>query len=333
MRIAEINDIASVATEIGAGLRSLGHEVDFFSPRLVGARLPGSLKPVTAPVRALDWLDTIRRVRAGNYDLAHIHYAYLGNLGRLGRFPYILHCHGTDLRGQNAFTRPLVRSAVRGARHVFYATPDLRPYLSDLRPDAEFLPNPIDIETFAPARPPQAADGVLICCALTEIKGAGAILEACRLLAERRPAIRITAYAGGAYASQFEALPNVTLIARQPRWKLPALISQHAIVAGQMKLGTAGMAELEAMACARPVVTWFNAPDAYAEPPPFVPVSTGAEMAMAIEHLADDPAARDRAGDSGRGWIARHHSLGRIAARVETVARALVAGEPVPPPH
>ncbi len=87
MRIAEVNDIASVATEIAAGLRALGHEVDFFAPRLFGARLPTFVKPVTAPARALDWLDLIRRVRAGPYDLAHIHYAYLGNLGRQGRFP------------------------------------------------------------------------------------------------------------------------------------------------------------------------------------------------------------------------------------------------------
>jgi glycosyltransferase involved in cell wall biosynthesis len=332
MRIAEINDIASVATEIAAGLRALGHEVDFFAPRLFGARLPTPIKPVTAPARALDWLDIVRRVRAGNYDLAHIHYAYLGNLGRLGHFPYILHCHGTDLRGESAFTRPLVRSALRHASHVFYATPDLRPYLRDLRPDAEFLANPIDLERFAPSSAPSTASGVFICCGLTEIKGAETILDACSLLAERRPDIRFTAYAGGSYASSFEALPNVTLIARQPRWKLPALINQHAVVAGQMKLGTAGMAELEALACGRPVVTWFNAPDAYPEAPPFASVSSAEEMARGIELLVDNPAARDTAGSAGRIWVAKYHALDRIAARVETVARAVVAGEPVPAP-
>jgi len=284
-------------------------------------------------VRALDWLDIVRRVRAGNYDLAHIHYAYLGNLGRLGRFPYILHCHGTDLRGESAFTRPLIRSALRHASHVFYATPDLWPYLRDLRPDAEFLPNPIDLDRFAPASPSSAGTGVLICCALTEIKGGATILDACSVLAERRPDIHVTAYSGGSYAPRFEALPNVTLIAHQPRWKLPALINQHAVVAGQMKLGTAGMAELEAMACGRPVVTWFNEQDAYPKAPPFVSVSSAQEMAREIERLVDDPAARDAAGSAGRAWVANYHALDRIAARVEAVARAVVAGEPVPPPH
>ncbi|MBK7725343.1 MAG: hypothetical protein IPI33_08935 [Dehalococcoidia bacterium] len=87
MRIAEINDIASVASEIGAGLRARGHEVTLFHPRLVGASLHPQVKPITAPVRALDWMDLIRRIRAGNFELVHIHYAYLGNIGSLGGFP------------------------------------------------------------------------------------------------------------------------------------------------------------------------------------------------------------------------------------------------------
>lgn len=331
MRIAEINDIASVATEIAAGLRTLGHEVGFFQPRLFGARLPAPVKPVTAPLRALDWLDLARRVRRGRYDLAHIHYAYLGNVGRLGRIPYILHCHGSDVRDQTAWTRPLVRSALAHAGHVFYATPDLWPLLRDQRPDAEFLPNPIDLERFSPASPPSQQTGVLICCALTEVKGAGTILEACRMLAERRPDIHFTAYARGAFAPRFAALPNVTLVDPRPRWKLPELINRHALAAGQMKLGSAGMAELEAMACGRPVVTWFNEQAAYPEPPPFVSVSTAAQMASAIERLASAPAERDATGELGRAWVAKYHARDRIAARVEAVARAILAGEPVPP--
>ena len=119
MRIAEINDIASVASEIGAGLRMRGHEVTLFHPRLVGANLHPQVKPVTAPIRALDWMDLIRRIKRGHFDLVHIHYAYLGNVGALGGFPYILHCHGTDLRGATAVTRPLIKKALREARHVF----------------------------------------------------------------------------------------------------------------------------------------------------------------------------------------------------------------------
>src|SRR5689334_1902757 len=116
MRIVEVNDIASVATEISRGLRARGHDVTFIQPRLVGASLHPLVKPSVGPLRALDWAATVRRIRAGNYDVAHIHYAYLGNLGGLARMPYILHCHGTDLRGATVFTRPFIRNAIRDAR-------------------------------------------------------------------------------------------------------------------------------------------------------------------------------------------------------------------------
>ncbi|MCX7618001.1 glycosyltransferase family 4 protein [Tepidiforma sp.] len=330
MRIAEINDIASVATEIGAGLRARGHTVDYFYPRLVGAKLPPNIKPVTGPIRALDWLDLIRRIRAGRYDLVHIHYAYLGNIGALGGFPYILHCHGTDLRGGTPVTRPLIANAVRAARHVFYSTPDLAAWVLPLRPDAEFLPNPIDTSLFAPRTPASAHRAAWVACALTKVKGAERILRACRLLAERVPDLRIDAFGGGEYTEAFRALPNVTLYARHPRARLPQIIDEHGIVIGQARLGSAGMAELEAMACGRPVVTWFNERGGYSEPPPFFSAVDGDDIARIVERLANDPAVRDRAGAAGRAWVERHHGLGRIVDRVEAVAQAIIRGEPVP---
>lgn len=330
MRIAEVNDIASVASEIGQGLRERGHEVDLFEPRLFGARLHPYLKPATAPFRALDWLDLARRIRAGNYDLVHIHYAYLGNLGVLARLPFILHCHGTDLRGANRFTAPLIRNAMQRARHVFFATPDLESWATPLREDAEFLPNPIDTETFSPGSPSSAASGIFVYSALTDVKGAGKILEACRILSRERPEVRITAIAWGPYAAQFEELPNVRMIAKQPRWKLPATINEHAVVLGQTRLGIAGMAELEAMACGRPVVAWFNMGAAYTDAPPFFSPETPDGIARAAMDLLDNPAARDEVGERGRDWVIRHHRRDRIAARVEEVAQAIIAGEPVP---
>ena len=330
MRIAEINDIASVASEIGAGLRARGHEVTLFHPRLVGARLHPQIKPITAPIRAIDWMDLIRRIRAGHFELVHIHYAYLGNIGALGGFPYILHCHGTDLRGSTTVTRPLIRKALREAEHVFYSTPDLEPYVQRVRPDGEFLPNPIDTGQFREIVPARERSGVLICCGLTEVKGAGRLLKACRILAEQRPDIRITAIGGGEYTAAFHALPNVTVVTHQPRWKLPGLINQHGVVVGQVRLGSAGMAELEAMACARPVVTWFNELHAYPTVPPYVTAVDGVEVANAIQGLVDQPSLRENVGATGRAWVIENHSLGGVVDRVEAVAKAIIAGEPVP---
>jgi glycosyltransferase involved in cell wall biosynthesis len=325
MRICEINDIASVASDLTRELEARGHEVTLIRPRLVGGSLPWMIKPVVSPVRAYEWAQMIRQVHAGNFDLVHIHYAYLGMVGVLGKFPYILHCHGSDMREMAPYSKPMINRALAGAAHVYYATPDLAPYVLSRRPDAEFLPNPVDTEMFRPLRPARESRDVFICCALTDIKGASRILAACKRLAKERPESRITAIAGGEHTQAFRELPNVRLIPHQSRRNLPDIISKHGVVIGQVLLGVVGMAELEAMACGRPVIAWFNRDDVYEERPPFVRAVDGYDIAHAVMRLVDDADARQETGDAGRAWVSANHGLGRIAERVEQTALQLLA--------
>lgn len=320
MRIAEINDIASVASDLAKGLRARGHEVTVIQPRLVGGSLPWMVKPVVGPVRGVEWAQMIRQVHEGNFDAVHIHYAYLGMLGVLGKFPYILHCHGSDVREITPFTRPMIQRALRNADQVFYATPDLAAYVVGERPDAEFLPNPVDTELFRPLQPARDHNAVFVCCGLTDIKGAPRILAACQRLAAIRPDIRITAIAGGDYTAEFAALPNVTLIPHQERQRLPEVMAQHGVVIGQVLLGVVGMAELEAMASARPVVAWFTHRGAYPEFPPFLRAVDGYDIAAAVIRLVDDAAERQQVGDASRAWVQHYHNVADVAERVERAA-------------
>lgn len=329
MKICEVNDIASVATELADGLKARGHDVQVIRPRLIGGTLPWSIKPVVGPVRAVEWAQIISEIRRSERDFAHIHYAYLGMIGALGNIPYLLHCHGSDVREITPFTRPLVERAIAKAGHVFYATPDLATYVLARRPDATFLPNPVDAEKFRPIVPSSEATGVYICCGLTDIKGALRLLDACRRLAAKRPEITITAIAGGPYTEQFAALPNVRLVRHANRDELPERISKHAVVMGQVFLGAAGMAELESVACARPVITWFRHNRAYPEPSPFISAVDGFDIALAVERLIDDPARRDEIGNRGRAWIQRYHSVEGAALAVEQAAERILGLHPL----
>jgi glycosyltransferase involved in cell wall biosynthesis len=320
MRIVEINDIASVASGLADGLAARGHEVTVIRPRLVGGKLPWMVKPVVGPVRAIEWAQIIREIHAGHFDAVHIHYAYLGMLGVVGKFPFLLHCHGSDVRLITPFTRPLFERAVRAADTVYYATPDLAAYVQARRPDAQFLPNPVDTEQFRPVTPARDSTSVFITCALNDVKGAPRLLDACRRLARERPDIRVTAIAGGDYTPEFAQLPNVSLIPHMPRERLPEVISQHGVVLGQVLLGAIGMAELEAMACARPVIAWYTYNRAYAEPPPLGRAVDGYDIAVAVARLVDDADERDAIGMAGRRWVQRHHGLAGIAEAVERSA-------------
>lgn len=324
MRIAEVNDIASVASELVKGLQSRGHSATLIEPRLFGARLHWAIKPLISPIRALEWARLARRLKAEKYEVIHIHYAYLGFIGVLGNFPYILHCHGGDIRDITPFTRWVTSRALKDAGLVFVATPDLMPGVHKTRPDAQFLPNPIDTCAFKPHAPCRESRDVYIACALDDVKGASTILAACRQLARDRSDIRITAIAGGKYTAEFSALPNLTLLARQTRAALPAVIGSHGVVIGQVYLGAAGMAEFEAMACARPVIGHFEYGAAYPEDPPFVRARTASDIAEAVCRLVDDATLRGRVGEDSRGWVLRHHDLAHITLRVEQAAFELL---------
>jgi glycosyltransferase involved in cell wall biosynthesis len=161
---------------------------------------------------------------------------------------------------------------------------------------------------------------VLVICALSDIKGAVRILSAVRLLAAQRPDIPVTVIGGGDYTAQFAALPNVTVVEHRAREMLPALIAEHGIVIGQVMLGAIGMAELESMACARPLIAWFRYDRAYPEPAPMLRALDGRDIAEAVIRLADDPVERQRLGEEGRDWVVRHHSLSAAARAVEQAA-------------
>lgn len=321
MRFVQVNDIASVASELAVALRKRGHEVDLLYPRLYGAGLSPLWKLAVSPVRFADWMRLAWKLRRGKYDAVHIHYAYLGIVPLMAGVPYVLHCHGDDVRDvARRIWAPVIRVAIKRARHVYYSTPDLREPLLQIRPDAEFLPNPIDIETFRPLPLPGDPEDVFVACALAENKGVENILDACRQLGVERPGARITAIANGSGAAGAEALANVLLLMHQPRAKLPALMARHRVIIGQVYQGAVGMVELEAMACGRPVVAWFTYNGAYAEPPPFVVAHTGDEIAGAVERLLDDPAECERIGSAGRAWVERNHNAADMAERVEQLA-------------
>lgn len=321
MRFVQVNDIASVASELAVALRKRGHHVDLLYPRLYGAGLPPWWKLIVIPFRFADWVRLAWRLSRGRYDAVHIHYAYLGIVGLMARVPYVLHCHGDDVRDvSRRIWAPVIRLAIKRARHVYYSTPDLKEPLMAIRPDAEFLPNPIDIETFSPQPLPADAEDVLVACALAENKGVDNIIAACATLAESRPDVRISAVAGGSGTAAADALPNVLLLMHQPRAKLPQLMARHRIIVGQVYQGAVGMVELEAMACGRPVVAYFTYNGAYSEPPPFVVAHSGEEIAAAITALLDDEAAWRRFSEEGPAWVARNHSAAQMAERVEQLA-------------
>lgn len=88
--------------------------------------------------------ETALKIRRKKPDIVHAHYCrYPAYAALLSLRPYIVHCHGTDIRHGVNFWQ---RLCLRNARQILVSTPDLLKIL----PNATWLPNPINMEHFRP---------------------------------------------------------------------------------------------------------------------------------------------------------------------------------------
>lgn len=131
MKVVMVHDCAYVGYELRRELIKRGLEVRhvFFS----GWSHAATLKMVV-------------ELKKTKCDFVHAHYlrssAYASYLS--GK-PYIVHCHGSDVRGGMNW---LQRKCLKKAKRILVSTPDL----IEILPGATWLPNPVDVERFKPLR-------------------------------------------------------------------------------------------------------------------------------------------------------------------------------------
>ena len=137
MEVSIINDCAFVGLTIKSELDRRGVKVNYFPrTRSLWDKTGGAL---------------LNALRAKG--ITHVNYALQdAYFVRLLKNIDVLHVHGSDFRfsGHNWKWRRMVRGNIRKADKVLVATPDLLDEVRDFNETTEYLPNPIDIDMFAP---------------------------------------------------------------------------------------------------------------------------------------------------------------------------------------
>lgn len=198
-------------------------------------------------------------------DVYHVHYllqdCYIASV--LGKKPLVGHAHGSDLLNtlnRHALGR-LVRSNLRKCDWVFVSTPDLLDIARLHRPDAEYLPNPVDMELFYP-KPLRVSGGklkVLIASGADwALKGTDIIVRA---LARLRDTVEVSMISYGGDIERTLVLAEglglgLNLLPPVPHEQLNQYYWNADIVIGQgrFRTGVLGLVSLEAIACGRPVL-------------------------------------------------------------------------------
>ncbi|MCK4758338.1 MAG: glycosyltransferase [Thermoplasmata archaeon] len=245
-----------------------------------------------------DFVEDVRTVDLRSYDIVHGHYAVnratirAFNRARKLDIPFVLHCHGSDLRlvspqGRKklgGFYLAISRHLRKGASHIFLSTPDLIEY----EPKGEYVPNPVDLEAFRPLPDEDKADRDLIC---------GRFLKGSKIYDFIEPDKK---YDCISQHCEIKFPPNVQMLPEIPHDRLPNFFNRYSFMLGTM-CDLISMARMEAMACGLKTFTNF-------------------ERSFVSYYGGENP---DEA-DNPRDFVMRHHNPGICVKRFIEVYEELL---------
>jgi glycosyltransferase involved in cell wall biosynthesis len=236
----------------------------------------------------------------------------------LKRKPTICHLHGSDIR--STIRGPygwIVRNNLRTANKVIVAVPDILRIAKSYRADAEYVPNPVNLDLFSPAsiENRRKALRVFFASALSFVKGAQHFVEQFALYQRANPDSILHIIRYGENQSEIIEL----LTKRRVRYKLhepvpheemPNLYHSSDVVVTDFRLGYLHLTSLEAMACNRPVLQYVDE-GLYSRVrmpvPPVGRIDNVEEIANELHRLAD-PSARERISKEQLAYVRRYHN-------------------------
>jgi hypothetical protein len=261
-------------------------------------------------------------------QLWHVHMGGRARWAR-GRFarPYVLTLHGTDIK-ENYWQdehHERMKVDVDLARHVFYTTPELREKAERARPDAEYMPQAMDLDLL-PAWSPAARPRVFFPSRWDDQKGGDNLLEtAAQVVSAVGDRAEVVGVDWGDRASE-AARHGVRLIPKMGVSEYVAELARAHVAVGQTA-GILSVSELQAMAIGVPLV--FSDPvDGYPRGDDMGAIVVARQDAGAavLEALADPRATSERVG--GPAYVRRHHHPAGMIDRL-TAVYAQVSGSPV----
>ncbi|MEM5867926.1 MAG: glycosyltransferase [Candidatus Aenigmatarchaeota archaeon] len=224
-------------------------------------------------------------------DVYHVHYllqdCYLA--ARFGKKPLVGHAHGSDLRvalGHPVWGR-IVKHNLMKCDKVLVSTPDILAIAKEFREDAEYLPNPVDMEVFYPK--PMVEHGgkkrVLIASDCNwAVKGTAIAIRA---LSKIKDMVEVSIIKHGVDFEKTLALARslglrLNILPKVHHEKMREYYWNADVVIDRFKLGSLGMVSLEAIACGRPAITYVSSEYPHYEDYPLKDVCEESAIAEAV---------------------------------------------------
>lgn len=305
---AHLYDCADVGATLVRYARRRGWNWSLLPARHDGPRSAAPRSRVVEALGAAAW-HARRLAQQLPADLIHLHYAYRAqSLQWPPRRPSVIHVHGSDVSihyQSDTRARQIMTPALEQAALVLYSTPDLAEQTRQIRPDAVYLPNPVELDDLPPWSP-TAHPTVVFSSRWERRKGSELNLEIMgRVIGETGGAVRVQALDWGDDDSRERARAlGAELVPRMSRSQyLDWLASAHVVVGHQG--GIFAISEFQAVAIGAPTVMRLGE-GLYPSPHPVLGGADADELAAQVLRALDDPVAVSRRLD-GRSWVGRHH--------------------------
>lgn len=322
MRILHVNDVASVGAIL---VRASGGRDGLFQPalrRFFPRGRPGDARFLAA--RALDPAHLRLAYRSGSYTHVHVHYGTFAYLAELAGLPYSLHVHGGEVTihpFEGGLKHRLAQRGIARATRVAVSTPDLLAPILRLRPDAIYIPNPMEVPPAAPRRAARERPRLLMLSKMDPNKGWPAQVALMRSLVETLPGLSFSFLEKGdlpererrRFAADLIALGG-TILPWMERPVFLATLSEMDFAIGQLAIGSMGMSEMEAMASGVPTVANVREHVAIGHQPPVI-APDGA--ATEVARLWGATTERLAFAEAGRRYIAQMHEPAKALEQLQ----------------
>jgi glycosyltransferase involved in cell wall biosynthesis len=335
MKLLYLENIANVSYNLAKKLREKGYDVTLltrYNPKAGKLDLASmSQEPWVKLFRCESFFDKtfryLTKILAEKVDIIHCHYnleqgAYSIISRTLRKSKRVIcHFHGTDMR-EISHTKKygwIVRFNLKMADKSFVSTPDL------LIEGVEFLPNPIDTESFKPMSPSidlkRGHDFSLFCPSrvVWKFKGQNIFLYALKELKKRGYDCNLTLIEYGPDLENTKKLvdllglrENVSFVPPIHPIDMPKYYNSCDVVWAQLGLGHLGLVTLEALACNKPTLVDFIYEEAYPEYPPIIKVSNLQDIVKKTEELFTSKDFNPIT----RPWVLKYHTFEAVLKKL-----------------